>query len=318
MYKRQVEAIIEAREELPDKKFESLEQFFEVVDLRRANKKVIECLIKAGALDGFGYNRSQLYGGFEKFVDASEIKRQDREVGQASLFSLDEESAAQEKVVLPEGEPWPRMTRLNYEKEVLGFFLSDHPLNGYESVCAAWANTKVSEISEVKHKHKVTLVGMVTQFREIITKKGTRMAFVQFEDLTGPIEVIVFPGTYAEYESVLKEGVPLVLTGILENKEGEDCKIIADALTTLSSSINKAKGIKFKIQSSMEENLGNLRKRIDDNPGETRVRIELNLDSLKKKVIYDIRDPKGISLSNEFLEGIQKDFGGVDFVEISQ
>ncbi|MCJ8277654.1 MAG: DNA polymerase III subunit alpha, partial [Bdellovibrionales bacterium] len=313
-----VEAIIEAREELPDKKYESLEQFFEVVDLRRVNKKVIECLIKAGAFDGFGYHRSQLFAGFEKFVDAAEIKRQDREVGQASLFSLDEEAEAQEKVVLPEGNPWPRMTRLSYEKEVLGFFLSDHPLNGYENICAAWANTQVSKIEDVKHKHKVTLVGMVTSFREIITLKGTRMAFTQFEDLTGPIEVIGFPGTYAEYESVLKEEVPLVLTGVLENKEGEGCKIIADKFTTLSNSINQAKGIKFKIKASMEEGLVKLRQRIDDNPGETRVKIELNLDSLKKRVIYDVRDPKGIKLSNEFLEGLQTDFGGVDFVEISQ
>lgn len=313
-----VEAIIEARETLDKKEFESLEQFFEVVDLRRVNKKVIECLVKAGAFDGFGYNRAQLFGGFEKFVDAAETKRQDREIGQESLFSLVEDSDEQEVVTLPDCPEWARMTRLNYEKEVLGFFLSDHPLNGYENICRAWANTQVNQIEEVKHKSKVTLVGMVTQFREIITKKGTRMAFTQFEDLTGSIEVIVFPQTYAEFESIIKEEVPLVITGILENKEDEDCKIIADKITTLSQSINNAKSILFKINSKMESGLGQLRKRIDDNPGETRVKIELNLDSLRKSVLYDIRDPKGIKLSNEFLEGLQQDFGGVDFVEISQ
>ena len=137
-----------------NKTFESLEQFFEVVDLRRVNKKVIECLIKAGSFDDFGYHRSQLLAGYEKFVDAAENKRQDREVGQGSLFSLTEETEEQERVVLPDGKAWPRMTRLNYEKDVLGFFLSDHPLNGYESVCAAWANTHVNKIAEVKHKHK--------------------------------------------------------------------------------------------------------------------------------------------------------------------
>ncbi len=313
-----VEAILEARQGIPDKKFESIEHFFEVVDLRRVNKKVIECLIKAGAFDGFGYHRSQLFAGYEKFVDAAETKRQDREVGQVSLFSVSsEEEQAQERVVLPDGEPWGRMVRLSYEKEVLGFFLSDHPLNGYGGICRAWANTTIEDIDQVANKSKVTLVGMVTQFREIITKKGTRMAFVQFEDLTAPIEVIVFPNTYADYEEVVKQELPLVISGILEKKD-DNPKVIADKIITLADSINRAKSVIFRVTSKMEANLGKLRERIDENPGETRVKIELNLDSLKKKVMYDIRDPKGIHLSNEFLEGLQKDFGGVDFIDISQ
>jgi DNA polymerase-3 subunit alpha len=313
-----VEAILEARAGIPEKKFESIDHFFEVVDLRRVNKKVIECLIKAGAFDNFGYHRSQLLAGYEKFVDAAETKRQDREVGQVSLFSVSsEEEQAQEKVVLPDDEAWGRMTRLSYEKEVLGFFLSDHPLNGYEGICAAWANTTVSEIDKLPNKSKVTLVGMVTQNREIITKKGTRMAFVQFEDLTAPMEVIVFPNTFADYEEVLKQEVPLVISGILEKKD-ENPKIIADKITTLADSINRAKSVIFRVDSKMEENLSKLRTRIDENPGETRVKIVLNLESIQKKVMYDIRDPKGIHLTNDFLEGLQKDFGGVDFIDISQ
>lgn len=313
-----VEAILEARRQTENKKFDSLEHFFEVVDLRRVNKKVIECLIKAGAFDGFGYNRVQLFTGFEKFVDAAETKRQDREVGQVSLFSIvDSQDDGMEKVVLPEVSEWGRMARLNYEKEVLGFFLSDHPLNGFEGICSAWATTTIKDIGTVNNKQKVTLVGMVTQFREIITKKGTRMAFLQFEDLTAPMEVIVFPNTYAEYESVLKEEVPLIVTGILEKKDDE-CKVIADKITTLENSINGAKTVIFKVSSKMEDKLSHLRQRIDENPGETKVKIELNLDSLNKKVVYDIHDPKGIQLSNNFLEGLQRDFGGMEFIEISQ
>ncbi len=313
-----VEAILEAREATENKKFESIDHFFDVVDLRRVNKKVIECLIKAGAFDGFGYHRSQLFDGFEKFVDAAETKRQDREVGQVSLFSMSSEQEQEhEKVVLPERDAWNRMVRLNYEKDVLGFFLSDHPLNGYEGICRAWANTTIADIDQLANKSKVTLVGMVTQYKEIITKKGTRMAFTQLEDLTAQLEVIVFPNTFAEYEEVLKEEVPLVVTGILENKD-DTCKVIADKITTLSDSINRAKGVTFKVSSAMEDKLDKLRTRIDENPGETRVKIELNLDNLKKKVIYDIRDPKGISLSNDFLEGLQRDFGEMGFIKISQ
>ncbi len=313
-----VEAILEARAETENNKFESIDHFFDVVDLRRVNKKVIECLIKAGAFDGFGYHRSQLFEGFEKFVDAAETKRQDREVGQVSLFSMSSEQEQEhEKVLLPEREAWNRMVRLNYEKDVLGFFLSDHPLNGYEGICRAWANTTIAEIGKLPNKSKVTLVGMVTQYKEIITKKGTRMAFTQLEDLSAQLEVIVFPNTFAEYEDVLKEEVPLVVTGVLENKD-DTYKVIADKITTLSDSINRAKGVLFRVNSTMEDKLTKLRKRIDENPGETRVKIELNLDNLKKRVVYDIRDPKGIALSNDFLEGLQKDFGEMDFIEISQ
>ena len=313
-----VEAILEARAELPSKEFDSIEHFFEVVDLRRVNKKVIECLIKAGAFDGFGYHRSQLLEGYERFVDAAETKRQDREVGQVSLFSVSsEEEQAQEKVVLADRKPWPRMTRLNYEKEVLGFFLSDHPLNGLEGICKAWANTTIADIEKLANKQKVTLVGMVTQFREIITKKGTRMAFTQFEDLTAPLEVIVFPNTYSEFEDIFKQEVPLVVSGVLEKKD-EGAKVIADKAILLEDAINGAKNVLFKVDSSMEDKLHKLRERIDSNPGATKVKIELALDSLKKRVVYDIRDPQGIALSNDFIEGLQQDFGGVDFIQISQ
>ena len=312
-----VEAIIESREALPSKQFSSLEEFFEVVDLRRVNKKVIECLIKAGAFDGFGYHRSQLLKGYEKFVDSAESKRQDAEVGQESLFSLVSESE-QEKVTLPPGEAWPRMTRLTYEKEVLGFFLSDHPLNGLENIAKAWSNTTVENLESLAHRKKVSLVGMVTTMKEIITKKGTRMAFVQFEDLTSPVEVIVFPDCYAESESTLKEEVPLLLTGVLENKEGEGAKIIAEKIVTLDATMLRAKKIKFTIHDEMEPNLTKLKDRIHGNPGETKVQIELALKNLKKRVVYDVFDPKGVQVSNEFLEHLQQDFGQVDFVEISQ
>ncbi len=311
-----VEAILEAREQTENKTFESIDHFFEMVDLRRVNKKVIECLIKAGAFDNFGFHRAQLLNGFENFVNAAETVRQEREVGQVSLFSMVEEPE-DTKVVLPDVAPWGRMARLNYEKEVLGFFLSDHPLNGYENLCKAWATTTVKDIQKITHKSRVTLVGMVTQMREIITKKGTRMAFIQFEDLTGPIEVIVFPNTYADYEGLLKEEVPLIITGTLENKD-EGLKIIAEKMTTLALSIQSAKTVTFKVNSLMEPKLIHLRERIDKNPGETKVKIELDLATLNKRVVYDIKDPKGIALSNDFLEGLQQDFGDMGFIEISQ
>jgi DNA polymerase-3 subunit alpha len=128
-----VEAIMEARAKLPEKKFSSILEFFETVDLRRVNKKVIECLTKAGAFDGMHPNRAQLHDGFERYLEASEQKRIDLERGQVSLFDMGGFDNT-EKIELAEKEDWPRSIRLGFEKEVLGFYISDHPLNGLDGV----------------------------------------------------------------------------------------------------------------------------------------------------------------------------------------
>ncbi len=313
-----VDAILEARNKTKNGKFDSLNHFFEVVDLRRVNKKGIESLIKAGALDDFGFHRCQLYEGFEKFVEGSESQRQDREVGQRSLFSMaGDEEQKMARVSLHECEPWSRMIKLRYEKEVLGFFLSDHPLNGYEDLCRMWFRTSVSSLEQRKHKEEVTLAGMVNRYREVVTKKGTHMAFLQFEDrMETTIEVIVFPEKYGKYESLIKQEEPLIISGTLENRD-EVCKILADKIITLSDGIKNVKHITFRVNSEMEKKLDRLREKIDNNPGETQVTIELNLDSLNKKVIYDVSDPKGICLSNDLLEALHRDFGTMEFIDIS-
>ena len=312
-----VEEILKARSQQPDQQFSSLNHFFETVDLRRVNKKVMESLIKAGAFDGFDGHRSQLFHGFERFVEAMEVKRQDQEVGQISLFSIsEEEKQEQEKIILDPHPPWNRIARLSYEKEVLGFFLSDHPLKGYEEICGTWGLTPIKDLGEKDHKETVTLVGMVTQYKEIITKKGTRMAFTQFEDLTAPVELMVFSDGLKEYGELLKEEVPLVITGTLK-KEEDGLKVFPEKISTLSQKIHQAKGITFKLHGPMEPLISRLKKQIHENPGETQARIELNLDNLQKKVVYSLEDPQGVQLSHDFLEGLQQDFGRIDFIELS-
>lgn len=109
-----VEAIIEARNQQPDKKFNSLDEFFEAVDLRRVNKKVIECLIKAGAFDGFEHHRAQLFSGYSKYLDRAIGAQKDKDLGQVSLFDLGDQK---ETVTLEAVRPWSRMQSLSYEKK---------------------------------------------------------------------------------------------------------------------------------------------------------------------------------------------------------
>ena len=237
-----VESILEARESMPEKRFPSLESFFESVDLRRINKKVIESLIKAGALDEFGLNRAELMKHYGPFVERAEGQRLDRERGQMSLFSLDEELASQDKVQVKKCSPWNRSSCLAYEKEVLGFYLSDHPLNGIKGFIPKWASHTMEDLLNEKSKSMVRVVGMVTTLREIITKKGTRMAFGKFEDLTGSAELVVFPDTFAEFEMDLKSEGAILVSGTLEREE-KTCKILVNKIERVEKLLSQAKRV---------------------------------------------------------------------------
>jgi DNA polymerase-3 subunit alpha len=252
-----VESIVECREQLPSKKYESLEEFFEVVDLRKINKKVIECLIKGGALDQFGPHRAQLLAQYSKFIDRADRKKKESEFGQVSLFEMIGETS-EEKVVLDPIKPWGRLGRLALEKEVLGFYLSDHPLQGSASLSALWQTCEIAnlvsywerrgEISPpsppegVRQKDfgkpRVMLSGIMSEFRELITKKGTRMAFGRLEDLSGSVELVIFPDVYAKTEPFFKEERPLLLGGLLE-VENQGAKVIVDTVTTLEEMLMK-------------------------------------------------------------------------------
>ncbi len=307
-------AILEARESLPEKKFSSLQEFFETVDLRRVNKKVVECLIKAGALDGFGYHRTQMFQEHEKILDMVETKRRDLEVGQESLFAMMDEGKP-EQIELPEVTPWHRMAQLGFEKDVLGFYLSDHPLNGYEAVSRAWTDGVIQDLKNFSHKKKVSLVGLVTDRREIITKKGTRMAFLQLEDLGAVVEVIAFPDIYAKAELLLKQDQPLLLTGVLE-KDGESQKIILEKVELLNVILQRAPRAILKINGEFMAKMDKLQEKLKAFPGETRLSFEIDLPDLEKRVLLDIIEPKGVTLSHDFFESIQNEVGSTKFIEV--
>lgn len=315
-----VEAIVEARESLPEKKFESLDQFFSTVDFKRVNKKVIECLIKGGAFDGFGAHQAQLMAGYEKYLDRAEQARKDREVGQGSLFALmDEEATQTEAVKLDNVEPWARAVKLQYEKEVLGFYLSDHPMAGLSSLIKIWTNCTIDKLVTQEKDKRVVVAGLITGLREIISKKGSRMAFAQIEDLGGSVELVVFPEAFAKNEMQLKTDQPVLIGGKLEKDgDGPDatCKIMVDRVGLLEEVLRKSKNMTFRIDPSMQDHLKNLNVLLQKFPGTTHVELELDLPELSKTVTMKVLEPQGVNPSNEFFEGLHVLFGRTDFVEI--
>ncbi len=329
-----VESILESRSALEEKKFSSLEEFFTVGDLRKINKKVIECLIKAGALDQFGPHRAQLFTQYTKFIEHAERKKKDNEFGQGSLFEMMGEEH-EENVVLDPVKPWGRLGRLALEKEVLGFYLSDHPLQGAASLSSLWQTCEISQLLQYwetrgerpppapqegvrfrdQGKPRVMLAGIISEFRDLITKKGTRMAFGRLEDLSGNVELVIFPDVFAKTEPFFKGERPLLVGGYLE-VENQVPKVIVDTVTTLEEMMVKIRALTIRLKDWSESDLKELHRLLIENPGSTEVLLQIDLPELKKSVMMNTGEPIKVKLDNEFVESLRSQFGRTDFIEL--
>lgn len=310
-----IAAIIEARRSMPNEGFESLDDFFMSVDTRRINKKVIECLIKAGALDGFGAHRAQLMAGYSKYLDRADEARKERESGQSSLFDL--MGSGPEKVTLDSVKQWGRNASLSFEKEVLGFYLSDHPLSGYDRLAKVWSATSVADLAAITEaKKRVIVAGLMVESREVITKKGSRMAFGKIEDLTGACEVVIFPDTYKNIMAVMSQDKPVLLGGNLEVSEGNP-KIIVDNMVLLDEAFKKAKRITMNLHSLKSEELSVLAKVLEDHPGSAKVQFKVRLSDINTEVEIESEKISGVSVSESLFEDIHNSLGRTDFVEMN-
>ena len=217
-----------------DKAFASLQDFCERVDLRKVNKKVAEALIKCGAFDSLGGKRAQFFAGLEEAMDIGQRLQREQDSGQESLFGTQEilSVGGHGYGVLPDVDEWDEKTLLSYEKEILGFYVTGHPLARYSDSIKRFATCGASELSERTDKEQVRVCGIISGIKELITKKGDRMAFVTLEDLSGSVEVIVFPEVYTASMDLLKGDDPLLISGELDVGE-EACKILANEVALL-------------------------------------------------------------------------------------
>ena len=260
-----IECIVSARKSKP---FKDIKDFFSRVDPKVLNKKTIECLIQAGALDNLGASRSQIWNSYEDIIRLSEADRKDQEVGQISLFKVSDQS----DFILPEIEPWSKQESLKREKEVLGFFLNDHPLNSIQYLLDKITTCNIGQLSEQTNKKKVTIAGLVTAMRERLTKKATLMAFATLEDLTDEVELIIFPDSYSKTK-ILEDEV-YVVTGLLE-KPGESSKILVDQVELLEDRMKSTKEICIFIQESECDKLEKLKSLFKKHSGQVQLSLQV-------------------------------------------
>jgi DNA polymerase-3 subunit alpha len=251
-----VEAILEARAR--DGRFESLYELCRRVDTQRCNRRVLEQLIKSGALDGptamaeLKGGRAQVLGALDSALERGASEQRDRRSGQTSLFGL---LAASEPMrapgagsssgggagageVYPEIEPWGPKQLLAFEKEALGFYISGHPLDRYRGDLQRFATATTSDFASGKRGvGDQSIGGIVSQYREMITKKGDKMARFMLEDAEGTFEVIAFPKTFEKVRHVLVSDEPILCTGQVKNEgnaEAAEWKMLLESATPLS------------------------------------------------------------------------------------
>ncbi len=221
-----VEEINRARDEGP---FKDLNDFIYRVDLRLVGKRPLECMIQVGALDGFG-SRPALYASLEQIVSISASHFRAVEAGQMSFFGSG--SQMEQKIVLPDiGGSVGKREQLNWERELIGLYVSDHPLNPVMDQINQAVTHFAGDLAETENKEKVRVAGMVTHVRRHQTKKGDPMAFVTLEDLQGSIDLVVFPRTWKQFAPLLKDDNIILVYGNVDAERG-DPKVLVDKITT--------------------------------------------------------------------------------------
>lgn len=191
--------------------FRDLSDFLRRVDLRKVGKRALECLIKAGALDRFGA-RQALLESLDRLIALSSEHSRAAQAGQLSLFALGGQESTWQEIRLPEVPP-DRRQMLAWERELIGLYLSEHPLQPYQADLLQIITHTSAQLEEAAHQEKVRVVGLVTSVRPYQTKTGKPMGFVTLEDMQGEIELVLFPKTWERYRSLFQEGAILVIEG---------------------------------------------------------------------------------------------------------
>ena len=237
-----IESVVKTRNEAG--RFSSLGDFCARVDLRLVNRRVVESLIKAGAFDSLGGTRAGLLSGLDQAMEAGQRSQRDRDEGQGSLFEglASPKAAAAPLAAVAQVPEWPREELLAAEKEVLGFYLTGHPLDDYRDVAARLKTVSALELAARPAASRVLLLGLVGALTENATKSGNRMAFATLELVDGSVPLTVFPEPYRACSVALRHRGPVLVRGRIDDSDkgrvvlAEEVKPLDEAMIALARS----------------------------------------------------------------------------------
>lgn len=263
--------------------FQSIFDFCNRVDLRLNNRKVVESLIKCGAMDGFKLFRSQLLAMSERALEVGIKSQQEQETGQISFFSMGNDSGGFNKNIesVPDIKEWPQSQILGYEKELLGFYLSGHPLDRYKNEIAEFSDCTTKSIRKVIDGQEVKIVALLKAVKLTTTKKtGERMAIIRLEDVEGELEAVIFPSSYPNIANSLKEGIVVIVKGRASLKEDPPKMIISD-VKGIDEVYKLIKQINVDVSEFGVENLDLIKNKLVRFPGRIPVCLQLDTKNYK-------------------------------------
>ncbi len=284
-----VASILEARKRLG--RFRSLQEFCENIDLRLVNRRVIESLIKAGAMDSLGESRAALYAAVPHAMELAQRAQRTRELGQNGLFGHQAAAPAPARRGPVRVEEWSEEQRLSYEKETLGFYITGHPLQRFAQELAALAPDSTDRLREEKVERDAMVAGTIVGVKKIRTKKGDTMAVFTLEDLSGTIETVVFPGVYEKCNNILRPEAAVLVRGRCALEAENVPRLLASEIEPLEGvRERRARLLRVKLQARQvtpstaarlydlfEQHRGQCQVELElEQPPEVRVKIQVN------------------------------------------
>jgi DNA polymerase-3 subunit alpha len=270
--REKVKQIVKTREKLKTGAFTSIYHFMEEVDSTNINKTVLENMTKAGAFDSTHPCRAAVYSGIPKAIAVGSARQKDRALGQLSFDDLlvsAGKQPVQEEVTYPETQPWSEMQKLAFEKEVLGLYLSGHPLTHHGTLIRALSTTALDAIADAPAGKLVLAAVQLVDMRVTKTRKGDAMAFIKIEDLSGQGEAVVFPESYETYKDVLELDQPFFLKGSINDRDGERSLITKEIIPISEAPAKLARSVSVSVDTPAmtEDSLFVLKRIFFEHPG---------------------------------------------------
>ena len=276
-----IESIIAARKEAGQ--FSTIFEFCEKVDLRLLNKRVLESLIKAGAMDSLG-RRAQLMAVLDKAMERAQKSQREAEMGQHGLFGVfaPDQTAQPNNDKLPDVPDWDEPTRLQNEKEILGFFITGHPLEKYREKLLDFDAKTTDQVLAMKQStakdETICVGGVVTGIRVMKSKKGDLYAQGRLEDMNGAVDAVVFPEAYRRLSEKLKIEVPMLVKAGVRVEEGSNPKLTIADLTPLAEArpkLPRSLRIRIQLERATENTVDALHSLCTERKGEAKVLLDV-------------------------------------------
>ncbi|MEI6438225.1 MAG: DNA polymerase III subunit alpha [Candidatus Omnitrophota bacterium] len=298
------------RERTQNGPFKSIFDFCKRVDLRTNNRKVIESLIKSGAFDSTGARRSQMLAVIEQALNLGTSRQKEQSAGQFSFFSMGEDSGGftRESEYFPEIPELAPPLLLAFEKELLGFYLSGHPLDRYKVEMRTFTNTNSQKLSGMKQDSGAVLIGMITDVRATVTKKdGRRMAILRLEDMHGKIEAVVFPDAFERVVGNIRDGAVVLIKGKVSLRDSGP-NVMVDDLQDIGSIYNAVRTIRIDMTKTDPARLKLIKQKLERFPGKVPVHLQIDTKNFRS-VEIKVGNQLHVSPSEVLMEEIKRIVG---------